>query len=91
MCKHEVAYQHVDEVIAIFDMEGVSNDPENQRLIEFEKQRVLDDELREMYKEYRMRKAFEKKFKYWPDGLTNILWKNEFLRKLTVGLFGITV
>ena len=87
VCKQGVSYKHVNRVIAVFEMLGVSNDPENQALIETEKQQVLEAHFGHLMREYQQRKAAEERLDSGPHRMIGRIWKHGFLRKLTIGYF----
>lgn len=50
ICKAKVSYQHIDETITIFNLQGMSNDPKNKAMIEAEKTQVYQKYFEEEYR-----------------------------------------
>ena len=50
--KAEVSYEHLDLVISNFDLEGMSNDPKNNKLIKKERSQVLQHHFPGFYKDF---------------------------------------
>ena len=50
--KEEVSYEHLDLIISNFDLEGMSNDPKNNKLIKKERAQVLQHHFPGFYQDY---------------------------------------
>ncbi|MEZ4874053.1 MAG: glycosyltransferase family 2 protein [Flavobacteriaceae bacterium] len=51
ICKAEVSYEHLKETISVFDLQGMSNKPENKSRIEAEKREVYQKYFQPYYEE----------------------------------------
>ena len=51
ICKANVSYQHLEETISVFNLQGMSNNPKNKALIEAEKAKVYQRYFQKEYRE----------------------------------------
>jgi glycosyltransferase involved in cell wall biosynthesis len=50
--KEKVSYEHLNKVISVFELDGMSNDPANKASIEEEREQVIRKHFPEEYEEY---------------------------------------